>query len=198
MRSARSVDEILDAFNHLIDSEGYAAITTSTVAEAAVVSVGTVYRYYKSKPEIARAAAERNLANFSAKAVSIIVESGDSWAEILKEVVLSYAELHRSQPGFHWLQFGDVIDQTLAVGERSGSLRFAAGLADAFAQRNGMVASEPFIRRVEVVADIVEALVSQAFNADKQGDAFLIGECIAVTRDYLAKVMLEFVETSRR
>jgi len=48
-RSRRTVEAILDAAAHLFVERGYAATTTNHVAEAAGVSVGSLYQYFPSK-----------------------------------------------------------------------------------------------------------------------------------------------------
>ncbi len=51
-RAAKTVQKILDASIDLVASEGAASVTTSSIAKAAGVPVGTVYRYFKDKDEI--------------------------------------------------------------------------------------------------------------------------------------------------
>ena len=52
-RSRQTVDAILTAATRLFVQEGYAGATTNRVADAAGVSVGSVYQYFPSKDAIA-------------------------------------------------------------------------------------------------------------------------------------------------
>lgn len=61
-RSAETVDRILAAAARLFDEDGYRATTTNHVAEAAGISVGSLYQYFPNKDSLLVALAERHLA----------------------------------------------------------------------------------------------------------------------------------------
>jgi AcrR family transcriptional regulator len=61
-RSAETVDRILDAAARLFDERGYRGTTTNHVAEAAGISVGSLYQYFPNKDSLLVALAERHLA----------------------------------------------------------------------------------------------------------------------------------------
>ena len=60
-RSRRTVEAILDAAARLFVERGYAATTTNHVAEAAGVSVGSLYQYFPSKDALVVALDLRHL-----------------------------------------------------------------------------------------------------------------------------------------
>src|SRR5919202_2147736 len=65
-RSRARLQRMLDAADELLASEGAEALTTTRVAEAAGVSVGSLYQYLPDKEAIVEALAGRYLAEFEA------------------------------------------------------------------------------------------------------------------------------------
>jgi AcrR family transcriptional regulator len=60
-RSQRTVDAILDAAAHMFGERGYTGTTTNHVAEAAGVSIGSLYQYFPNKDALLVALDERHL-----------------------------------------------------------------------------------------------------------------------------------------
>jgi len=60
-RSRRMVERILDAAARIFEERGYRATTTNDVAEAARVSVGSLYQYFANKDALLVGLAERHL-----------------------------------------------------------------------------------------------------------------------------------------
>ena len=58
-RSKATVDAIVDATAEVLASRGYARATTNHIAEAAGVSIGSFYQYFKDKDAAVSACAER-------------------------------------------------------------------------------------------------------------------------------------------
>ncbi|CAM5447224.1 TetR family transcriptional regulator OS=Streptomyces fumanus OX=67302 GN=GCM10018772_45770 PE=4 SV=1 [Streptomyces fumanus] len=60
-RSAERLTRILDACAHLLDEVGYDGLSTRAVAQRAEVPIGSVYRFFGNKRQMADALAQRNL-----------------------------------------------------------------------------------------------------------------------------------------
>jgi AcrR family transcriptional regulator len=60
-RSAETVARILDAAARIFDERGYRATTTNHVAEAAGVSIGSLYQYFPNKDALLVALAEHHI-----------------------------------------------------------------------------------------------------------------------------------------
>ena len=58
-RAGATVDAILQAALQLLRTEGGARFNTNRIAEAAGVSIGTLYQYFSGRPAILAALAER-------------------------------------------------------------------------------------------------------------------------------------------
>ena len=64
-RSARVVDDILEAALRVLQRDGPARFTTVHVAEEAGVSVGSLYQYFPSKEALVAALVERHVAQMT-------------------------------------------------------------------------------------------------------------------------------------
>jgi AcrR family transcriptional regulator len=60
-RARATVDTILDAAARVLSEQGYAAATTNRLAEAAGVSIGTLYEYFANREEVFDALIRREL-----------------------------------------------------------------------------------------------------------------------------------------
>jgi AcrR family transcriptional regulator len=65
-RSEATVESILDAAAQVFERHGYAAGTTSRIAERAGVSIGSLYQYFPNKDAILVALVHRHLAESTA------------------------------------------------------------------------------------------------------------------------------------
>lgn len=61
VRSRRTVDVILSAAARIFETRGYAGTTTNHIAEAASVSIGTLYQYFPNKDALLVALEEAHL-----------------------------------------------------------------------------------------------------------------------------------------
>ncbi len=60
-RSRETVERILDTAARIFDDRGYRATTTNDVAEAAGISIGSLYQYFPNKDALLVALADRHL-----------------------------------------------------------------------------------------------------------------------------------------
>ena len=65
-RSAKRVEQMLDASAALIDELGYDALTTTLIAKRAGVAVGSLYQFFPDKRAVVQALTQRNLERFVA------------------------------------------------------------------------------------------------------------------------------------
>src|SRR5580658_582762 len=59
-RSRATIDAILDAAAHILGERGWAGLTTNAVAEAAGVSIGSLYQYFPNKLALIEAVRRRH------------------------------------------------------------------------------------------------------------------------------------------
>src|SRR6201746_2939050 len=61
-RARHTVDAVLDAVARVVKREGLARVPTNRIAEAAGVSVGSIYQYFADKRAIFQALRDRHVA----------------------------------------------------------------------------------------------------------------------------------------
>ncbi|KRD16258.1 MULTISPECIES: TetR/AcrR family transcriptional regulator [unclassified Streptomyces] len=187
-RSAERLTRILDACADLLDEVGYDALSTRAVAERAGVPIGSVYRFFGNKRQMADALAQRNLEHYSERVTERLrgARQGD-WRTAMDAVLDEYLAMKRTAPGFSLVDFGNQIP----VGARHAepNHRVADRLTELLAAH---LVREPDddLRRVFLIAvETADTLVHLAFRVDPEGDAKVIDETRELLRAYLARVL---------
>ncbi|GGS69721.1 TetR/AcrR family transcriptional regulator [Streptomyces violaceus] len=187
-RSAERLTRILDACADLLDEVGYDALSTRAVAQRAGVPIGSVYRFFGNKRQMADALAQRNLERYSARVTERLREAGDGgWRTAMDAVLDEYLEMKRTAPGFSLVDFGNQIP----VGARHGepNHRVADRLTELL---SGYLDREPDeeLRRVFLIAvETADTLVHLAFRVAPEGDPKIIEEMREMLRAYLSRVL---------
>ncbi|WP_030247920.1 MULTISPECIES: TetR/AcrR family transcriptional regulator [unclassified Streptomyces] len=186
-RSAERLTRILDACADLLDEVGYDALSTRAVAQRAEVPIGSVYRFFGNKRQMADALAQRNLERYTARVTQRLAEAGAGDWRVAMDVVLDeYLEMKRSAPGFALVDFGNQIP----VGSRTEpNHRVADRLTELL---SGHLDREPDeeLRRVFLIAvETADTLVHLAFRVAPDGDRKVIEEMREMLRAYLARVL---------
>ncbi|MFJ3673072.1 TetR family transcriptional regulator [Streptomyces sp. NPDC090106] len=186
-RSAERLTRILDACAELLDEVGYDDLSTRGVAQRAGVPIGSVYRFFGNKRQMADALAQRNLERFSTEVAGRLERADGGWRSALDAVLDEYLAMKRSVPGFSLVDFGNQIP----VGARRSepNHRVADRLTDLL---SGYLDREPDddLRRTFLVAvETADTLVHLAFRVAPEGDERIIGEARQMLRAYLARVL---------
>lgn len=188
-RSAERLTRILDACADLLDEVGYDALSTRAVAQRASVPIGSVYRFFGNKRQMADALAQRNLERYSARVTQRLQQAGEGgdWRMAMDAVLDEYLEMKRTAPGFSLVDFGNQIP----VGSRHAepNHRVADRLTELL---SGYLDREPDedLRRVFLIAvETADTLVHLAFRVAPQGDERIIGEAREMLRAYLARAL---------
>ncbi|MGC5040851.1 MULTISPECIES: TetR family transcriptional regulator [unclassified Streptomyces] len=187
-RSAERLTRILDACADLLDEVGYDALSTRAVAQRAGVPIGSVYRFFGNKRQMADALAQRNLERYSARVTERLRTAGDGgWREAMDAVLDEYLEMKRTAPGFSLVDFGNQIP----VGARHAEPNHH--VADRLTELlSGYLDREPDedLRRVFLVAvETADTLVHLAFRVAPEGDPGIIDEARQLLRSYLARTL---------
>ena len=99
-RAHESVQAIVLAATEIIESEGYEAYNTNTVAKRAGVSVALVYRYFPNKESILVALWEETQ-NVRARTVVHIIRqipTVENWEEYARMIMVTLRKLRTDQP----------------------------------------------------------------------------------------------------
>ncbi|NUR04125.1 TetR/AcrR family transcriptional regulator [Streptomyces sp. TLI_185] len=187
-RSAERLTRILDACADLLDEVGYDDLSTRAVALRAGVPIGSVYRFFGNKRQMADALAQRNLERFTEQVTERLKSAGDGgWRSAMDAVLDEYLAMKRTAPGFSLVDFGNQIP----VGARNSepNHRVADRLTDLL---SGYLDREPDddLRRTFLIAvETADTLVHLAFRVAPEGDEKIIEEARELLRAYLARVL---------
>jgi AcrR family transcriptional regulator len=101
-RSRATVDAILQATAHILVKEGYDRLTTNKVAEAAGVSIGSLYQYFPSKEALVSALVDEHVKEISAVLSRELAGSvSESLHERARRLVAAIISIHRLDPELH-------------------------------------------------------------------------------------------------
>jgi AcrR family transcriptional regulator len=166
-RAEATVDVLLEATSRVLAKHGYAATTTNHIAEAAGVSIGTLYHYFPSKEALIEAIVHRLWASeLEALRTRADVLENRPLAEAIDVIVVALVDVVRSRTALYGRWFAEA--------SHLGKLDEALGMANAAI---AMVRDALERRRDEVVPDDL------AFAADFTVKLALAGVHTA-TRDY--------------
>ncbi|MEV6049894.1 TetR/AcrR family transcriptional regulator [Streptomyces sp. NPDC052107] len=199
-RSAERLTRILDACAELLDEVGYDALSTRAVALRAGVPIGSVYRFFGNKRQMADALAQRNLEQYTERVTERLRKAGGGgtsragaagrrgdWRAAMDAVLDEYLAMKRTAPGFSLVDFGNQIP----VGARhtEPNTRVADRLTDLLSGYLGRI-PDADLRRVFLVAvESADTLVQLAFRTDPDGDEAIITETRELLRAYLGRVL---------
>jgi AcrR family transcriptional regulator len=194
-RSRERLQRMLDAADALLASDGAEALTTTRVAEAAGVSVGSLYQYLPDKGALVEALAGRYLAEFEGLMDRMVEEARANpaaWSDPVGRLVDTFAQRYRQRPGYRALWFGRHLTEELRSADRDNKLALAAAVTRLLVALGLADEDDP---RLEVTARtavlVADALLQEAFRADPDGDGELIGEAKRILRLYMDEVVDE-------
>ncbi|MFC9466111.1 TetR family transcriptional regulator [Streptomyces coelicoflavus] len=191
-RSAERLTRILDACADLLDEVGYDALSTRAVALRADVPIGSVYRFFGNKRQMADALAQRNLERYVERVTERLTETdsgpdGGGWRAALDAVLDEYLAMKRTAPGFSLIDFGNQIP----VGDRHAvpNHRVAERLTELLSGYLGRRPDDDLRRVFLVAVETADTLVQLAFRVAPHGDEKIIEEARELLRAYLGRVL---------
>ncbi|MEV7795703.1 TetR/AcrR family transcriptional regulator [Streptomyces sp. NPDC087512] len=187
-RSAERLTRILDACAALLDEAGYDALSTRAVAQRAGVPIGSVYRFFGNKRQMADALAQRNLERYAERVTERLARTGEGgWRVALDAVLDEYLAMKRTAPGFSLVDFGNQIP----VGDRQAepNHRVADQLTELLAGHLGRTPDEDLRRAFLVAVETADTLVQLAFRMAPDGDEAIIAEARELLTAYLERVL---------
>ena len=151
-RSAKRVEQMLEACAVLIDELGYDGVTTTLIAERAGVAVGSLYQFFPDKRAVVQALTKRNLDHFTAE-----IERRLDWTNLeywwhgVDTIIDIYVEMYRTIPGFSRVRFGDVIDLRFIDDQRDNNTVIAEQIAHVVAAKHNL-SIESLFRQITVAS----------------------------------------------
>ncbi|HEV7973438.1 MAG: hypothetical protein QOI21_2812 [Actinomycetota bacterium] len=185
-RSAKRVEQMLDASAQLIDELGYDALTTTLIAKRAGVAVGSLYQFFPDKRAVVQALTQRNLERFIASVTERLATMDHGhWWDVVDSILDIYLRMHREIPGFSKVHFGDVVDRQLLDESRDNNTVLVDALAEILTPKLGFPPDD--LRFALTIAnETADALLKLAFRRDPRGDEQIVTETKYVVKRYLA------------
>jgi AcrR family transcriptional regulator len=120
-RSRATVDALIEATARILVSDGFDKASTNRIAEAAGVSVGSLYQYFPSKEALVAAVIDRHNQDLMKVVRGALAEvAAEPIERAARKLVTAAIEAHRVDPGLHRV----LAEQTPRVGvsENVGAL----------------------------------------------------------------------------
>jgi AcrR family transcriptional regulator len=194
-RSRARVRRLLDTAEELLADEGAEALTTTRVAEAAGVSVGSLYQYLPDKGAIVEALARRYLAEFEQLMGELerdLAHNPGRWTDPVGRLIDAFAARYRERPGYRALWFGRELSDELRAADRENKVALAGGVRR-IAVALGLARDDDYLRVAARAGVLVtDSILQEAFRADPRGDPALIEEAKRILRLYLAEVVRHY------
>jgi AcrR family transcriptional regulator len=185
-RSAKRVEQMLEACAALIDELGYDGVTTTLIAERAGVAVGSLYQFFPDKRAVVQALTKRHLDYFT-KEIEERLDWGnlEHWWDGVDTIIDIYVEMYRNVAGFGRVRFGDVIDIRFIEDGRDNNTVISEQIANLVASKHD-IPVESLFRQITVAADIGDAILALAFRRKLFDEDDMIKEAKQVVRGYLS------------
>jgi AcrR family transcriptional regulator len=185
-RSAKRVEQMLEACAALIDELGYDGVTTTLIAERAGVAVGSLYQFFPDKRAVVQALTKRHLDHFTQQ-IEERLDWGnlEHWWDGVDTMIDIYVEMYREVAGFGRVRFGDVIDIRFIEDGRDNNTVITEQIAHVVASKHDLPV-ESLFRQITVACDIADAILALAFRRKLFDEEDMINEAKQVVRGYLA------------
>jgi len=188
-RAQATIEAVLEAAAQILTVEGYEGATTNRIAEAAGVSIGSIYQYFPNKESIVAELIERTLGQVMSVFVERLAQVGNlALKEGVRQLIRAMIEAHRKHPSLQ-----RVYDEQIPKIGKLGRLRELQNQAVEmvqlyFASRR----NELRVKNLEIAAFIgvhsVEFLIKEALSERPElfeSPAFE-DELVALIHRYLA------------
>ncbi len=177
---------ILEATGILLETQGYDALTTNRIAEAAGINIATLYKYYPNKQSILIAMTKRNRGGWLEAANQSLasIGAGSDWRATL-EAILDFAAQRRiNQPGGKAMRLAMRLSPDLQPFDREETAETASFLARLLVARGGLDAT--YAEQVARVAvEIATSILDLSLFDQSPGDEVFLAEAKAAICRYL-------------
>jgi AcrR family transcriptional regulator len=187
-RSRERLRRVLDAADEVLAAEGAGAFTTTAVAAAAGVPIGSVYRFFPDKQAIVEALAVRYWSDLE-DLVAGVADSDqaapveDPVAGVLDVLIAGF----RARPGFLALWYGGLRTERVRDATRPTRTAIARSIERILARHWPEATRRTRARVAEMVVLTGDGLLREAFRRDRRGDRALLGEGKLMLRAYIAE-----------
>jgi AcrR family transcriptional regulator len=188
-RARQKLALVLQAADRLLAAEGPEALTTTRVAAAAGVSVGTLYQYLPDRDAIIDALAAQYLTRLEALMDSFVARARhETWPDPVAVLVDAFAGLYRSEPGFRALWFGSLLTERTRKTDREHKRVMAAAVHRILVAQHLLADDAATATACYAAFLAADAVTQEAFRADPGGAADLLSQLKTMLRAYLDRL----------
>lgn len=187
-RSKVTVDTILAATARVLVKQGFDGLTTNAVAEAAGVSIGSLYQYFPNKQALVAALIERRLDDKNAETLAELARVAQlPIGDAVRAMIAMTIAIYRDAPALSRV----LIEQVPRIGRMAriaelhhGTLAMVSALLAA--RRAELAIRDPEMAAF-VLVSAIEAIAQRAalFQPARLADPALIEEATAMVTRYL-------------
>jgi AcrR family transcriptional regulator len=178
---------VLDAADELLAREGAEAFTTTQIAEAAGVPIGSVYRFFDDKEAIAEALAIRYWRDFDDLVAGIAdADAREALADPAGALLEALAAGFRARPGFLALWFGGLRTERIRDSTRQARTAIAASIERMLEVHWPAAGASARATAAAMVVLAGDGLLREAFRRDRSGDPRVLAEAKLMLDAYLA------------
>ena len=186
-RSRVRLRRVLDAADEVLAMEGPAAFTTTRIAEAAGVPVGSVYRYFPDKQAIVEALAVSYWSDFEDLIAGVAeTDERDRLDDPCAAVIDALAAGFRSKPGFLALWYGGLLTEDVRTATRPTRTAVARSVARFLGARWRSASPDELTSVARMIVLAGDGLMREAFRVDPDGSAELLDETKLMLDAYVA------------
>lgn len=177
---------ILEATGILLETQGYDALNTNRIAQAAGINIATLYKYYPNKQSILIAMTKRNRGDWLDAAGQSVasVGAGADWRATLEAIMDFAAQRRINQPGGKAMRLAMRISPELQPFDREETEVTASFLSKLLVERGGL--ERTYADQVARVAvEIGTSILDLSLFDQSPGDEVFLAEAKAAICRYL-------------
>ena len=176
-RSRERLRRVLDAADQVLADEGPESFTTTRIAQAAGVPVGSVYRYFPDKQAIVEALAVSYWSDFE-DLVAGVAETDERYPleDPSSAILDTLAAGFRARPGFRALWYGGLRTEAVRDATRPTRVAIARSVARIFAVHRPDAPESDRLAVARMVVLAGDGLLREAFRVDPDGDPTVLAE----------------------
>jgi AcrR family transcriptional regulator len=186
-RSRERLQRVLAAADELLARDGADAFTTTRVALAADVPVGSVYWYFESKDGIVDALALSYWSEFEELVAGVAeADEREPFADPAAAVLDTLAAGFRARPGFLALWYGGLRSERVRDATRQSRVAIAGSVQRILAIHWPQAPAADRAAAAAMVVLTGDGLLREAFRRNRDGDGAVLAEGKLMLDAYLA------------
>jgi AcrR family transcriptional regulator len=186
-RSRARLKRVLDSADEVLATDGTIGFTTTRIAEAAGIPVGSVYHYFPDKEAIVEALAVGYWSDFEYLVSGVAdTDERDPLEDPCRAIIEVLAAGFRASPGFRTLWYGGLRTEQVRNATRPTRTAIARSVARILAVHWPDAETDELALAARMVVLAGDGLLREAFRVDPHGDEELLRESTLMLDAYVA------------